>query len=319
MTPNQRILEGSIKVHGFKGPDSRGEYFLCCPFCTHRAGKDDTKYKLAVNPGKGVYVCRRCNKAGRVTLPEFGTPTIVPDVVVKEFEKPQGFTPFESWSSDAIPARARPYYDYLYARFKYTDKTPELKSSVLLDHLVWVGAGFCPIGRYAGRVVFPLYAFPWHNFELAGTREFMAVHHKRAWVGFVARTIIPGREPKYLYPPGMDKKGNLWGTPEAAKHPPASLYLVEGVLDAFALYPAGVAAFGKNVSTEQLELLLKASNQGTRIIVCLDGDAWEEGLVLAARLHMMGARDVKWCKLPPKTDPGDLGFGVIKYIQGPPF
>ena len=50
-----------------KGRSRNGlEFKVCCPFCVRNGLKADKKYKLWINPGKGVYRCWRCNIRGQV-------------------------------------------------------------------------------------------------------------------------------------------------------------------------------------------------------------------------------------------------------------
>jgi hypothetical protein len=276
-----RILESSIKAHGVRGPNSKGEYQIRCPFCRVVAGKADDKFKLQYNPTKNVYYCYRCESSGHAELPTFTTRNTISVAQQQKVNKPLQLGPppgFVEFNHNTVGALAlKPYVDYLYKR-------------LLMDKAMLVGAGACVTGRYAGRVVFPLRtpAGPWR--------------------GFSSRTIY-NAEPKYLYPAGMDRKNELYGL-DFIKG--GEIWLTEGVLDAIALYPHGVAAFGKNVTDEQIEKLVRFR---VPIVVCLDGDAWEEAMVLATRFALHGNEEVTWCKLPPQTDPGVLGWDVRKYVQ----
>ncbi len=164
-----------------------------------------------------------------------------------------------------------------------------LKERSLLDQCINIGVLACIDGKYAGRIIIP------HILN-------------NEWHGFAARTIYKKAEPKYLNAPGMDRRHTLFGYHFKPNGP---RYLVEGPLDAVALYPHAVASFGKNVTDEQILLL---EDLKEKIIVCLDGDAWEEGYGLYLRLLMRGV-NCNWCKLPPGEDPGKLGSKVKKYIQ----
>lgn len=262
---------------GLRGPNSRGEYSVCCPFCEKTEGKVDTKFKLQLNPVKGLYNCYRCRHGGHVDLrwleqPEAGP---APEKPKESLGPPEGFVKF---AGNEGALSLRPYEDYLKKRGVY-------------EQTARVDGGACLNGKYAGRVVVPLRA-------TGGS-----------WAGFAARAIYSGMEPKYLYPAGMDRKSSLWGM-----NLPYSddIWLVEGVFDALPLYPEGVAAFGKNVTEEQLDILATGMSY-KRVIVCLDGDAWEEGQVIASRLNLRG-KPALWAKLPPGEDPGTLGRKVKDYI-----
>jgi hypothetical protein len=115
-----------------------------------------------------------------------------------------------------------------------------------------------------------------------------------------------------LYPKGMPRGTSLWGADWVPRlkdkaHP---LYLTEGCFDALALYPYGLAGFGKNVTDAQIEILRGLKRH---IVVALDGDAWLDGQILCRRLQ---ARDIdaSWARLPPCEDPANLVQVVKNFI-----
>jgi hypothetical protein len=188
-----------------------------------------------------------------------------------------------------------------------------LKKRHASEAAVSAGAGYCYAGKYAGRVVLPVWP------EDVGPRglKTLWLGTPRNWAGFTARTIFPDVEPRYLYPPGMNRRATLWNMDTALQSRAAVIWLVEGVFDALALYPNAIATFGKAVTETQIDWLVEefsAVPWHTKLVVCLDGDAWEDGQVLACRLGLRGLA-VDWCRLPPGTDPGVLGAAVSKYIQ----
>lgn len=276
-----KLLEGSIKTRGTRGPNSRGEYSLICPFCKVKTGTPDNKWKLNYNPTKHLFYCYRCESHGAVTIPSL-EPNAIALAVAEEPEvkkdvwlgPPKGFTPLTEPGLSMLPFT------------KYMEKRGLLKQAIA------VGAGAVGAGRFGMRVVFPMKSAT------------------GPWRGFSARSIVKGVEPPYLYPTGMDKKNEVYGLDFIDRK---EIWLTEGVMDAIALWPHGVASFGKNVSDEQLKKLASCNRPVT---VCLDGDAWELGFVVADRLlHDFGARNVSVCKLPLKTDPGVLQWDVRKYAH----
>lgn len=274
-------------ARGVRGPNANGEYSVCCPFCEAVHGKEDNKYKLQLNPQKNLWHCYRHDGGGyvdlswmHVALEDQPEPTAEEP---PEPRKPEGFLLLADYQGSVF---AKPYLDYLRKRD-------------LLSEAFQVGAGFCARGRYTGRVIIPHKA---------------SAGPETTWLGFAARAIYEGMQPKYLYPRGMDRKGQLWGG-----HLPATqdIYLVEGVFDALALCPAGVASFGKNVTEEQLDMLAKWASypRDANVFVCLDGDAWQECQAVAMRLVLRDVPNVRWCKLPPTKDPGELKFKVRDFVQ----
>lgn len=268
---------------GIRGPSSRGEYKVCCPFCPSKIGRVDTLYKLQLNKAKGVYYCYRCESKGRTNLDWIAGP-----VVVDQSERPIPVLPpeFVGFVGNEASVALAPYRTYLQKRN-------------LWEASLTIKAGACLTGKYAGRVIVP------HRLK-----RFTDLGEEVV-VGFAARAIMKGVEPRYLYPPGMDRKTHLFGEAFPLTE---DLWIVEGPLDALALYPEAVACFGKAVTDEQMDLVVSMAKMHREIIVCLDGDAWEEGRILSVQLYLRGCENVRWCKLPPGEDPGSLGQKVKEFL-----
>lgn len=308
------LIRASVAAHGYRGPSPKGEYGVRCPWCLERLGKEDGQFKLQCNPnafnkrtgGYGpLFYCYRCEARGSCDLSWLGdvpVPQVNPDEVPEWSHEPDGFEVLTDASADS--PSLRPYVTYL-------------RSRQVWEQAKHVGVGACTSGRYSGRVVLPM---------KDGDR----------WLGFSARQVRTERwrsknytPPKYLYPKGMDRSGTLWGMHwvphlKDKQHP---LYLVEGVFDALPLYPYGLAAFGKNVTESQMDVLARlvgvvdpaalwaeaVLGAEPRVIVCLDGDAWQEGRILARRLVARGVA-ATYARLPAGLDPGTLGWEVIHYV-----
>lgn len=290
MRRTEQLIQTAAKL-GIRGPSPKGEYKVNCPFCLAATGSPDAKFKLQLSPSKGVYYCYKCGVGGRADLSWLGDLADVEDENKPPVDlgPPAGFVTLEE-AKDAISAR--PYRRYLEKRN-------------LLQQALYVGAGACldagADSRFQGRIIIP------HAPDMTKVPKF-----SQSWRGFVARSIYDGVIPKYLYPTGMDRTNALWGgfLPSTDK-----LVLVEGVFDALAIYPHGVAAFGKNVTDAQLEIFCAWGGGGDKY-VCLDGDAWEECAIIASRLVLRDATQVHWCKLPPTLDPGVLGMSIFDFVQG---
>ena len=282
-----RLLRESFEAHGARGPGAHGEYQLNCPFCEERAGKVDDKYKLSANPAaekdgvKGGWRCWRCDARGWGGL-DFLEPQEPEPPKAADLRAPRGFVPFRGNEGSVALA---PYREHVQRRGVY-------------DFAEAVGAGGCIEGRYAGRVVVP---------HVVGGR----------WAGFSARAI-QGQEPKYLYPPGMERRSALWGL-DWVPADDEPVWIVEGVFDALPLFPYGLATFGKGVTQEQIE---RIAGLGKRVVCCLDGDAWQECYALSTRIAWRraasGARELRvgWARLPPEKDPGVLGWAVKNFVVG---
>jgi len=141
--------------------------------------------------------------------------------------------------------------------------------------------GYCLTGRYAKRLIVPVY-------------------HFGKVVNFVARTIGI-LEPKVLTPPGNEQSqfcfnlDNIWGAKE--------VLVVEGVFDALVLPDKAVATFGKKISKAQVALLKTAGVE--TVTFCYDEDAIVEAYDFAnTYLFQLNSRLIE---LPPGEDPSSLG------------
>jgi len=90
-------------------------------------------------------------------------------------------------------------------------------------------------------------------------------------LGVVRRRLVTGQGPKYRYPAGIDIGRLLFNyTPEHRD----AVVLVEGALDAVALWMVGVDAFaiyGSRLSEHQVKLIEKIDP--TFVVTCFDADA----------------------------------------------
>jgi DNA primase len=125
------------------------------------------------------------------------------------------------------------------------------------------------------------------------------------WLGYVGRAL-DDREPRYLYPQGMQRGKLLYNGAELHRVSDDPVILVEGCLDSLPHFPHTVAGLGKPTET-QLEMLLTCKRP---IVVCLDGDAWAEGLA-HARTLALERPNVAALRLPPRIDPGNLVAGSL--------
>lgn len=279
-----QLIKESAEERGMRGPGPNGDYSICCPLCWMHGYEEDTKFKMSINPSvehqltgdvASFYHCFKCDSAGRFNAQWMGDyEGEAQPVGPVDLGPPEKFAPL----SLANPKHA-PYLKYLAER-------------KVLHAARDMGVGACIGGKYWGRAILP-------------------AKSRGEWVGWVGRSVHPGRDPAYLNCPGMDRKSYLWGMDEAMERTEGELWFVEGPFDALRLYPRAVCSLGKGVSPEQMDQLLSL---GRPIVVCLDGDAWTEAQVLATKLRFRGG-NAKWCRLPPKTDPGQLGWHVQKYVQ----
>src|SRR6516165_5636890 len=155
-----------------------------------------------------------------------------------------------------------------------------------------------PYDRFRDRVMFPIA-------DLRG----------RA-IAFGGRALEPDAQAKYLNSPEtplFHKGATLYNLPAArgAAHKGAPVIVVEGYIDVIATvnagYPATVAPLGTALTTEQLQLLWRITDEPT---LCFDGDAAGRraayrAVDLALPLIRPG-KSLKFASLPEGHDPDDL-------------
>lgn len=242
-----------------------------CPFCPLALGKTDRKRALAIHADYGFYSCWRCGTKGKMDGTEEVPDEPKEEKPLEAMEPPEGFCLMgeEPGLSARGAADARAYL---------------ASRGLTVDMIRQAQIGACLSGPYLGKVVVPIFDEP-------GER----------WLGWVGRTWFKKAPDPYRYPPGMPRGVVLYN--HAAMHVETDrpCLIVEGVFDALALWPDGVALLGKQ-SEWQVQAMLAARRP---VAVVLDGDAWEEGWALAMRLRMDGQRAGS-VKLPPRMDPDDM-------------
>lgn len=249
-----------------------------CPFCSLNRGKEDRSQSLGLHVDSGDFHCFKCFERGIVQhVPEDletrAKATRVADELQEKISLPEEYLPL--WGSKTL-AHDRPKSARKYLAERRVSEQVALEAEI----------GVCVSGRYGGRIIVPIKD---RRGELAG---------------FSARCYQRDRQagPKYLYPPGMNRRellfniAALWD--RSANDRP--VYVVEGVFDALALWPDAVACLGKPSEAQVTQL---AEVEDRPIVCALDGDAWREAEALALKLRVRGRR-VLWMRLPPKEDPG---------------
>lgn len=241
---------------------------VACPLCDSRVGKSDRRKSMGVSQ-RGWYGCFRCGARGWLPWADRQAEAAPPEPEPGELGPPEDFVPLAT--ADGLRSLAlAPARDYLASR---------RVRAALWDE---VGIGACATGRYSGRVVVPV------------------VDARGEWLGWVARSWVPVDRP-YLYPRGMHRAAIVFNARALLVHTDRPLVVVEGVFDALALWPDGVALLGKP-SDPQVEMLAGAARP---VAVVLDGDAWREGESLALRLRLLGQR-AGHVRLPPTLDPDEV-------------
>ena len=276
--------------------ETRGQISFDCPVCADEKGLDhgDGKGNLEINYGKHVYKCWSCGETYGTHGPlgklfdKYGTKEqkklynlIKPEELQKQEQKknalklPEGYTQCKDSNPRFIPHAEA--YRYLTSR-GITDEIIE-KYQI----------GYTVTGDFAYRIIVP-------SFNKNGVLNY-----------FVARSWVP-KKMKYKNPTAA-KDEIIFN--ESRIDWFKDVYLVEGVFDSFFL-DNSIVMLGKKMSPLLFETLYEKVLGN--IIICVDGDAWDDGLKLYHELN--GGRlynKIKIIKPPKDMDVADLKGQIDGY------
>jgi len=260
---------------------STGWVRINCPVCIDRKGSPDRRQSFGFRPATGGFRCFRCGARGRMQGEGYALPEEIdkgedrPRVVLGDTSDYFQLGTDQGWRSESLaPAR-----EFL------------LRRGIEREHMQAADMRAAVAGKYAGRIIVP-------HFDALGS-----------WWGFTARLWTnPPKDgpPKVLYPPSMDRS-KLYNEHVLFDASTVPVMLVEGCLDAAWYLPLCVAALGKP-TRDHFETLCSARRP---IVICLDGDAWEEGRALAYRLRLRGVR-AGFVQLPAGEDPNSINPTMLR-------
>lgn len=276
--------------------ESKGQISFDCPVCAEEKGLDsgDGKGNLEINYGRHVYKCWACSETHGTHGPlgklfdQYATKgqkkvynLIKPEELKQEdvrrpkLRLPEGFTTFKDSNPRFIPHIEA--YRYLTSR-GVTDEMIE-KYNI----------GYTVNGDFAYRIIIPSY-------NLDGQLNY-----------FVARSWVP-KKMKYKNP-SVPKDEIIFN--EGRIDWDKDIFLCEGAFDSFFL-DNSIVMLGKKMSKLLFETLYAKANKN--IIICCDGDAFEDGVRVYAELN--GGRlynKIKIVKLPLDKDVCDLRGQIDEY------
>lgn len=266
------------------------EYKVCCKFCISRGKAADTKFKMYINPEREAYNCYRCDAQGstREMLGALDKAARVAPVVPEIVQLP---------SNVDMPGMLVNLTDLdnNHPAIEYLTKTRKIPfDPVEVQNLF--GARYCSVGKmYAGMydttntLVFPVFyngkIVGWQSRMLAEpselTDEYLAMNRYRKdedgeWI----------RPPKYFTSPGFPKGKVMFNWDIAVQTD--YIVIVEGVFDAMAVGPWGVATLGKGVTDEQIAKISTwatyPGKQQKHVIILLDDDAQDDAMAIFEKL-----------------------------------
>jgi DNA primase len=275
---------------------SKGQISFDCPVCAEEKGLEtgDGKGNLEINYSRHVYKCWACSETNGTHGPlgklfdKYGTKKqkkvyelIKPEELKKEevwrpkLRLPEGFTKFSDSNPIFIPHREA--MNYLTSR------------GITNEIIERFGIGYTVKGDFAFRIVVPSY-----NKE-GELNYFIA----RAWAN---------KKMKYKNP-AVPKDEIIFN--ESLINWEKDVYLVEGAFDSFFLENS-IVMLGKVMSKLLFETLY--NNAKGNIIICTDGDAWQNGLKLYHELNGGTLYNrIKIVKLPLDKDVCDLKGQIEEY------
>lgn len=255
-----------------------GEYTFCCPFCVNRVHKPDTKFHLYVNPTKmkhgvrGWYHCKRCGARGpvsrlvkqesKISVTEWSefrgrlSGSLIEPKQKKRVSLPRDYVPVIPGTQAHKYLLERGIFDDAINFYRIGFGTKDLMGLEPEERSKYAGSG---------RIIFP-------DFDDAGD-----------CVYWVARTY-KGHKIKYKNPAGSDSRDKIYNLSKALRY--QTCVIAEGVISAIACGHNGVATYGKNVTAQQVDILVSAAFQ--HYFVAHDGDARREALDLSEKLFRKG-------------------------------
>ena len=278
--------------------ESKGQISFDCPVCAEEKGLDegDGKGNLEINYIRHVYKCWACGEThgthgplgklfdGYATKQQKKVYNLIKPEEFKQEEKkrnrlrlPEGFITFKDSNPRFIPHIEA--YKYLQSR-GITDEMIERYK-----------IGYTVTGEFAYRIIIPSY-------DKDGNLNYFV---GRAWVS---------KKMKYKNPASVPKDEIIFN--EHLIDWEKDIYLVEGAFDSFFL-DNPLVMLGKKMSKLIFETLYTKANGN--IIICVDGDAWTDGLRMYHELN--GGRlynKVRIVRLPKDKDVCDLRGQIQEYF-----
>ena len=278
--------------------ESKGQISFDCPVCAAEKGLEngDGKGNLEINYSRHVYKCWACGETLGTHGPlgklfdKFGTKKqkkvyelIKPEELKQEEKKkvwlrlPEGYTTFEDSNPRFIPHIEA--YKYLVSR--------GITDEIIKKYKI----GYTVKGDFAYRIIVP-------SFNSEGQLNY-----------YVARAWTP-KKMKYKNP-SVPKDEIIFN--EGLIDWDKDIYLVEGAFDSFFL-DNPLVMLGKKMSRLIFENLYLRAN--ANIIVCCDGDAWDDGVKIYNELN--GGKlynKIKIVKLPKDKDICDLKGQIDEFYH----
>ena len=315
-------------------------WMACCPF-----HKEKTP-SFAVNPSKQFFKCFGCGEHGTAITFLMKFKGLSFPEAIKELADDLGMEVPEDRMAKARQAKAKTLTDYLAQAADFYHQTL-FHDRHAIEYLKGRGIteetankfhlGLSPDGWQGLEAIFKDKAYDdpkleesglviakdGHRYDRFRSRIMYPIRNPRGQViGFGARTMVPGEEPKYLNSPETPvyhKSQELYGLYEArdAIHKKGRAIVCEGYMDVIQMSQGGfletVAALGTSITPEHVKKLFQLSDH---VYFSFDGDA--AGFKAARRAMestlsiITDTQTAHFVLLPQDEDPDSLIKG-----QGP--
>jgi len=150
------------------------------------------------------------------------------------------------------------------------------------------------------------------DYPAAVGRIIAPIYHRGKQVGWQGRYVgdpPSKRTPKYYTCPSFPKKLTLYNLDRARGKPFVAIF--EGITDVWRLPNYSVAMLGKTLSMEQMVLLQGAFPNNEPIIICVDGDAYDNCAMKIREMINRGTNPIICARLPDGYDPADFDTNVL--------
>ena len=248
-------------------PVSPCDFYVDCPFCLETVGKKDYKSRFGINTSTGVGNCHRCEKKHsakggkqywfrelcRVFKVNYSIDVGERDddsdegqsrrstegvKTSEEGQESSNQTDSKKREPVRLPSEYEPLWKDVDESIAKRARKYLLSRGVTPDQIKHHRVGFCAVGKYAYRLIIPVYS------------------SKGRLKAFVSRDFSGQNELRYLNSEGAK---TLYGVPRRKR---SHAVLVEGIFDAWAFERSiasvdGIAGLGKTLSKGALRTLAK--------------------------------------------------------------
>lgn len=299
-TPVINILKNIFGKYRMHNKD-KYQISFDCPVCSYEIKEldhGDGKGNLEINYQQQVYKCWACSDTHdthgslRYLIRKYGTakqikdydlyyPNDVPEIIVHKKNNVKLPKEFISFISATNGLKLTHFYKQAKNYLDYRNVSDEIIKKFNI--------GFCYQGDYANRIIIPSYD----------------VNKKINY--FIARSYESKPKLKYKNPEA-EKEIIIWN--EHLINWDEPIYIVEGPFDCLFL-PNSIPMLGKVMGDKLFSVLYEKAK---KIIIVLDGDAWENAVKLYHKLNGGRLWGKIWIsKLPVDKDIADLQGNLNNY------